>query len=662
MTRTIPTAPPEPFSRTFSKNLYAGEIAYVDHCIGQIVEKLKKLGLYDSTLIIVTGDHGEMLGEHKEPSYGYFIYEAALKVPLIFKLPGLDKAMRVKDLVGLIDIVPTICSLVGIDNPPEVQGIDLSSYFHNKRPLAKRKYIYCESLYPTKYGSNINPVLGVITNDNFKYIETTRPELYNLSKDPGEKNNLISSESQRARILQDSIKQILIADTREFEENESPLDSEAFERLRSLGYVGGTAQNIEFDPGKDDPKDFIELHSTYAAIPDLINHKNYDLARAYCLKILKQQPDLYQAYFQMGRIAKLENKLPEAVSHWKKVLLYDTENVEAINELGMALVGLGQLEESIQYFEKAVEIGTVSASLCNNLGATFAGVEKYDQALVYFKKAFEIYPGFKETHFNLLRLLVILNQIDEANNYLEKIVEFDLENSYQVYFNFGILLAQNQKITQAAEQFKKSLELNPDFITARFSLAQALSQQERLEEAINEYEKLLQVKTDKYMLHNRLAELFIKQKKTNKAFGHLVESQRLKSDQPDVLDALARICTQQGKISQAVEYWQQALKLQSDWSTVLNNLAWIKSNSNYPKVFDPQEAVRLAQKACQLTDYKKPLYLDTLAGAFAANGNFDKAIETAQKAMDIALSADQQKEADLIRKNLESYKSNQSNH
>ncbi len=80
--------PPEPFAATFKDNLYAGEIAYVDHCINQVIEKLKKLGLYDSTLIIITSDHGEGLDEHFEKTHGYFNYHSTMRVPLIIKVPG----------------------------------------------------------------------------------------------------------------------------------------------------------------------------------------------------------------------------------------------------------------------------------------------------------------------------------------------------------------------------------------------------------------------------------------------------------------------------------------------------------------------------------------------------------------------------------------------
>ncbi len=109
--------PPEPYDSMFTSSslampsaikqfgLYLGEVAYADHCIARVIDKLKSLGIYDSTLIIVTADHGEMLGEHEEITHGYFIYRSVVRVPLVFKLPGRSRSARIKNTVGLVDIV-----------------------------------------------------------------------------------------------------------------------------------------------------------------------------------------------------------------------------------------------------------------------------------------------------------------------------------------------------------------------------------------------------------------------------------------------------------------------------------------------------------------------------------------------------------------------------
>ena len=164
--------PPEPFAARFPSDPYTGEIAFTDFCIGQVIQKLKQLGLYDSSLIVLTGDHGEMLGEHGEQEHTYFIYESAIKVPLLFKLPGRSRPRRISDIAGLIDIAPTICGLLNIDTD-HMQGRDLSGKLFGKSDSRNMEY-YSESITPTRYGACA--LLGVIS-DNWKYIQSTRPEL-----------------------------------------------------------------------------------------------------------------------------------------------------------------------------------------------------------------------------------------------------------------------------------------------------------------------------------------------------------------------------------------------------------------------------------------------------------------------------------------------------
>ncbi len=268
--------PPEPFATEYAGNLYGGEIAFTDHCIGKVVDKLKELNLYDSTLIIVVGDHGELLGEHGESTHSYFIYQGAIKVPLIFKVPGRRRAKTIESNVGIIDIVPTVCSLLGIESPEEVAGTDLSPFFGKGQPPSDRP-LYCESLTPTI--CNANSLLGIIEG-RYKYIQTTRPELYDLKKDPQESLNLFASQPQRARILQDKLSQILEDQVRKGGDDSSiNLDAEAVKRLESLGYVaGGITEDFSFDQTKSDPKDLLEFYLAYSRAGYLITKEVYDQA------------------------------------------------------------------------------------------------------------------------------------------------------------------------------------------------------------------------------------------------------------------------------------------------------------------------------------------------------------------------------------------------
>jgi arylsulfatase A-like enzyme len=242
------------------------------------VDKLKELEIYDSSLIIVAGDHGEMLGEHGESEHTYFIYQGAVKVPLIFKLPEQKTSRRIDGAVGLIDIAATLCSMLGIEVPGNMQGEDLSNYFNGDEPLNSSRQLYCESFVPTKYGAN--PLLGVV-NDRYKYIQSTKAELYDLVEDPGEMNNLIQEEAQRGRVLQEHLKEILEQSVRENTDTDIVFNEQALIRLQSLGYVAGnTNGSFEFDDSADDAKDLIEFHESYKEFLYLDSELKFEEAEA----------------------------------------------------------------------------------------------------------------------------------------------------------------------------------------------------------------------------------------------------------------------------------------------------------------------------------------------------------------------------------------------
>ena len=227
-----------PFLTSVPKDLYDGEVAYTDYCIGQVIEKLKNLGLYDSTMIVLTADHGEGLGEHSELSHAYFIYHSTLHVPLIIKAPGWPKGGRIDNVVGIIDIVPTVCGALGIPAPPSVQGRDLSALLSNNRSIIEERYLFCESLYPTKY--DLGPFFGIVSN-RWKYIHTSYPELYDLVRDPQETKNLLKYQLQQTRVMQEQLESILQNSSGStFADSRMTLDEETRGRLESLGYIGPT--------------------------------------------------------------------------------------------------------------------------------------------------------------------------------------------------------------------------------------------------------------------------------------------------------------------------------------------------------------------------------------------------------------------------------------
>ncbi|MHC4572132.1 MAG: sulfatase-like hydrolase/transferase [Planctomycetota bacterium] len=421
--------PPELFRPKDSENelsaLYAGEISYVDHCIGQVIKKLKGLGIYDSTLIIITSDHGEMLGEHGEDTHGYFIYQSSIKVPLIFKLPEKTKSKNVKELVSLIDIVPTVCGLLGIKPPPQVQGIDLSPYFTEENIAKTQRHLYCESLYPTIH--NANSLLGIVT-DHWKYIQTTRPELYDLTKDPQESNNLVEIQPQQASILQDKLKVILEKQVRkDSSDSKLDLDNESIKRLQSLGYIAGTPidENLGFDQTKDDPKDLIDFHNLCTAIPNFVNQEKYSEAKNLCEQLLAQKPDAIMPLLSMGVISVKQGNFSEAVPVLYKVIELHPDNTYALNYLGIALGLQNKLDEAANQFRKALQVRPDFVEAHYNLAGILREQKAFEEAIDHYRKALKINPNNAKAHYHLALTLVMAGQINGTLEHFREAVRLE---------------------------------------------------------------------------------------------------------------------------------------------------------------------------------------------------------------------------------------------
>ena len=197
---TTPTQPPEPFATEWREEPYAGEVAFADHYVGQVLEKLRQLGLYDQTLVAITGDHGEMLGEHGELNHGFFIYEGALRVPLIVRVPGAPAG----GAAGRPSREPhrrrPYHRLARRGRGPERPGRGSLALAGGTRIRRRRKG-------PLRRNGDPHPLLrhrARCSASSWTAGSTSRrsrPELYDLRNDPAESVNLLAREPARADAL-----------------------------------------------------------------------------------------------------------------------------------------------------------------------------------------------------------------------------------------------------------------------------------------------------------------------------------------------------------------------------------------------------------------------------------------------------------------------------
>ena len=656
--------PPEPFASDYADDLYAGEIAYTDHCVGQVIQKLKDLGLYDSTLIVITSDHGELLGEHGEPTHSYFIYQNVLRVPLIVKLPqpsGDDRRTRphnsprkIDSIVGLVDILPTICGLMGIRIPDAVRGVDLSGALLGDSLSHDERHLYCESLTATKY--NANSLLGLVS-ERWKYIQTTRPELYDLENDPWEKKNLAQVEVQTAVELRSRLQKLLDDQVRQLEDSKMSPGSDAIRNLESLGYVGGSvSEDLDFDQTMEDPKDAIKLHEGNSELLGLIAQKKHARARQLCRQLLESHPDYVMLYIHMARLAMDQRDMAGALVPLEQALNIRPDDADTHHSMGLALVDLGRTEEAINHYQQALEARPDAAAETHTaLGLVLASIGKTEEAIRHHRAALRENPKLADGHNNLGTALSSQGKLDESITHLRKALRYNPEHA-EAHYNLGYALYQQRQHDEAIDLFRKAIAIKPDLVEAQYNLAMAMAQRGKPDEAIHHYRQAIRFKPDLARAWNNLANLLARQGQLDEAIEHYERAVEAQSDYAFAHIGLASALRVKGEFNRALVHFGEANRLLPNQPMAIGGMAWILTTSPDEKVRRPEEAIRLAQQAAQLTQQRDPAVLDTLAAALAAAGQFDQAVKLAQAAHDMATSAGNQQLAERIRQRLDGYR------
>ena len=456
-----PYHPPEPFATRLKQDLYAGEIAYTDFCIGRLIDRLKELGLYESSLIVIAGDHGEMLGEHGEDEHMYFIYESAIRVPLLFKLPGQAQGSTIDEAVGIVDVVPTVCGILGIDAPKHTQGENLTSRLNGDAATRGPRHIYTESLYATRYGAN--PMYGVIS-DSWKYIYTTRPELYDLSTDPGENTNLVEREPERAGTLRDRLTKLLDeADVIDTDDTKVALNEEATGRLRSLGYLGGsnTSHGHKLDPSLADPKDLLDLHNLTLEADELMLAERYDEAEQICEEILESHSNSYDAHHFLAKIARARGDLETTVAHLNDATRLQPNEPRLQYELANALLELGRDGEAMNHLSQVMQLRPESHEAHTSVGIVLANQGRLTEAIKHFRDAIAINPESAQAHYELGCALDRMGRIDEAIDHFSRALLIDPDHA-DAHNNLGVALARQGSMSDAIVHFSEALRIAPE--------------------------------------------------------------------------------------------------------------------------------------------------------------------------------------------------------
>jgi len=483
-----PYDPPSPFKEKYARRPYEGEAAYTDEELGKFFAFLKKEGLWDNTLIVVTGDHGESLWEHKEETHGFFVYDSAVWVPLLIRAPVVFPARRVKSVVEHVDVVPTILEMLDIPIPESVQGRSLLGLM-----WAKEKNwpdtAFTETYYPRLHFGWSE--LSALYHQNWKYILAPDEELYDLSKDKAEKENLARPSAGQKDEMKATLQKFIREKSKQAltPEANQRLDRESIEKLASLGYVSSFS---DVGQGKDlaDPKEKIKVHNDLNDAKQLYLEKKYDEATDIVTKILAQDPHITDAYMFLGNIYYSQNRFEEACSTFLEVLERKPDfNFAMINVLG-CLINTGELDRAVSECQKYLQLFPGDTIFLFTMGDIYFLKKEYDRALSYLFSTLKIDPHYAEAFSKIGEIYAVQHDYPKAEEYLKKALDINPGMS-RALFSLALVEEALGNQAGAVAYYKKELDVKPSDFKAAYNLAELLAKAGQLEEALLYYRKAI---------------------------------------------------------------------------------------------------------------------------------------------------------------------------
>jgi arylsulfatase A-like enzyme/Tfp pilus assembly protein PilF len=496
-----PYEPPEPYKTRYSTRpwaLYDGEIAYVDELIGKVLDKLSERNILEKTLIAIVGDHGESLGEHGENAHGFFIYDASLSVPLIFRVPSSKlEGRKINECVETIDIMPTLLQILGFPLPQEVQGKSLLPLILDKNP-GQERFAYSETYYSRyHYGWS---ELKSLQNSRYKFILAPRPEFYDIINDPAERKNIYKQDVKRAKQFEQKLNTLLRKMSAEGIEEKEPqkLDEEAIEKLMALGYVGGFTSPSKLSKTGDlpDPKGKIHLFNKIKMAEGNFAEDKLDGALERITEVIEEDPLIKEARRVRARIFLKLNRIEEAIEECKEALKIDPEYESAIFSLAHAYKRQKKYEEAIAGYERLMQLDPRDHKPAYNLGEIYMKMDDIDKAIFYLQKSIDLEPERSSMAHNLLGTAYLEKKmLEQAEAEFRKALEMRLHIP-DGHYNLALVYEERNDLRRAVEEYKKEIELHPAAYPAHFNLAKLYGKMGYLREGIEHFKEAIKYKKD----------------------------------------------------------------------------------------------------------------------------------------------------------------------
>ncbi len=433
--------PPPPFDARFAERPYDGEIAYVDHELGRVLDALADDGRLEETLVVVTADHGESLGEHGELTHAYSVYDATQRVPLILHGPRIPRGRVVEGVVGLADLAPTVLAWAGA--PAIGDGSDLAARWETPGETPPGS-AYAETL-ATRIDNGWAPVHALRT-DAYLYVDVPRPELYRVDRDPDQERNLLPDPcGDHAEALDELRAELARRRQQSAPADELAVDAETLAELEALGY------RIPAEPVAAtglDPKDGLALLARFHEAEAANHAGRFAEGEAILRELLREQPGSATLHEALASTYLATNEAARALPHARRaaelvpgsvdyaLLLAKTRH--AAGDLAAAVdsaehaaaldaadprarmllldyeAARGRTEEAIRWGEEARGLDPGNVAIARRIADTWEAAGRSPEALDAYRAVLRLDPESWRDHMHAAVHLARLGRVEES--------------------------------------------------------------------------------------------------------------------------------------------------------------------------------------------------------------------------------------------------------
>lgn len=484
------------YQQRFAENPYDAGVAWEIRQFDRVNAFLKDRNLDSNTLVVVAGDHGEGLEDHGELEHGMLVYNSTLHVPFVFTGPQFcQPGTRVANAVSLVDLMPTVLDILKIPAPKHVSGRSLLSALQGQE--IESRDCYAETEMPYSLNRWCPP--RTVISDRWKYIQTTRPELYDLEQDPGELTNLVDTADDESRRLQAS----LIAMEESFRRPEAEkieLSEQDMANLQSLGYVADGRSSQDDEAAKTDEelidvKEMVPFIAIFKKAKHLALEGKLEEAIAMLQEVALATDDFPMSDMRLGDLLADTGRHEEAETIYRSVLARRPDYVKAHFTLGRLLASQGQFDEVESHFHEFIKENPRNVAGHFELAEVLTQLKKYDEAIVEYRKVLRLAPHMVAANVSLGHLLTMLQRPGEAVIYLKKALEYDQRN-ISAHENLMLVLAQTGQLSRAIQVGKRAISLNPNSFETRFNLGLMLIQSRQYADGLLQLREAQEIRPD----------------------------------------------------------------------------------------------------------------------------------------------------------------------